>query len=62
MSPDTFRRFLKPRYSQLFDTVKSIKPDMLTYFHSDHIGDLGEAMTQSWIAGSSAVSTLTGGE
>jgi ribonuclease Z len=23
----------------------------LTHFHSDHIGDLGEAMTQSWIAG-----------
>jgi ribonuclease Z len=24
---------------------------MLTHFHSDHIGGLGEAMTQSWIAG-----------
>lgn len=24
---------------------------LLTHFHSDHIGDLGEAMTQSWIAG-----------
>jgi ribonuclease Z len=24
---------------------------MLTHFHSDHIGDLGEAITQSWIAG-----------
>jgi ribonuclease Z len=23
----------------------------LTHFHSDHIGDLGEAITQSWIAG-----------
>ena len=23
----------------------------LTHFHSDHIGDLGEAKTQSWIAG-----------
>ena len=23
----------------------------LTHFHSDHIGDLGEAATQSWIAG-----------
>jgi ribonuclease Z len=23
----------------------------LTHFHSDHIGDLGEATTQSWIAG-----------
>lgn len=27
---------------------------LLTHFHSDHIGDLGEAMTQSWIAGRSA--------
>jgi ribonuclease Z len=26
----------------------------LTHFHSDHIGDLGEAATQSWIAGRSA--------
>jgi ribonuclease Z len=24
---------------------------LLTHFHSDHIGDLGEALTQSWIAG-----------
>jgi ribonuclease Z len=24
---------------------------LLTHFHSDHVGDLGEAMTQSWIAG-----------
>lgn len=27
---------------------------LLTHFHSDHIGDLGEAVTQSWIAGRSA--------
>lgn len=27
---------------------------LLTHFHSDHIGDLGEAMTQSWIAGRAA--------
>jgi ribonuclease Z len=26
---------------------------LLTHFHSDHIGDLGEAITQSWIAGRS---------
>jgi ribonuclease Z len=26
---------------------------LLTHFHSDHIGDLGEATTQSWIAGRS---------
>lgn len=24
---------------------------LLTHYHSDHIGELGEAMTQSWIAG-----------
>jgi ribonuclease Z len=24
---------------------------LLTHFHSDHMGDLGEAVTQSWIAG-----------
>jgi uroporphyrinogen decarboxylase len=35
MSPAMFRRFLKPRYAKMFETVKSIKPDMLTYFHSD---------------------------
>ena len=27
---------------------------LLTHFHSDHIGDLGEAITQSWIAGRAA--------
>lgn len=27
---------------------------LLTHFHSDHIGDLGEAVTQSWIAGRQA--------
>jgi ribonuclease Z len=26
---------------------------LLTHFHSDHIGDLGETVTQSWIAGRS---------
>ncbi len=26
---------------------------LLTHFHSDHIGDLGETITQSWIAGRS---------
>ena len=24
---------------------------LLTHFHSDHIGDLGEAMTMSWTNG-----------
>ena len=27
----------------------------LTHFHSDHIGELGEAMTQSWLAGGRSV-------
>jgi ribonuclease Z len=27
---------------------------LLTHFHSDHIGDLGEAITQSWLAGRAA--------
>jgi len=35
MSPAAFRRFLKPRYAKMFAMVKAIKPDMLTYFHSD---------------------------
>jgi ribonuclease Z len=30
------------------DAVGSV---LLTHFHSDHIGDLGETITQSWIAG-----------
>jgi ribonuclease Z len=30
------------------DAVRTV---LLTHFHSDHIGDLGEATTQSWIAG-----------
>lgn len=30
------------------DSVSAI---LLTHLHSDHIGDLGEAITQSWIAG-----------
>jgi ribonuclease Z len=29
----------------------SLSAIMLTHFHSDHIGELGEAITQSWIAG-----------
>src|SRR5262245_17951034 len=33
------------------DAVDTI---LLTHFHSDHIGDLGEAVTQSWIAGRAA--------
>ena len=34
-SPEAFRRFLKPHYAKLFDTGTTIKPDMLTFFHSD---------------------------
>ena len=31
--------------------LASLSAVLLTHFHSDHIGDLGEAITQSWIAG-----------
>jgi ribonuclease Z len=31
--------------------LDAITTVFLTHFHSDHIGDLGEAATQSWIAG-----------
>ena len=31
--------------------IGSLSGVLLTHFHSDHIGDLGEAMTGSWIAG-----------
>ena len=31
--------------------VQNVSAVLLTHFHSDHIGDLGEAITQSWIAG-----------
>jgi ribonuclease Z len=30
---------------------QALRAVLLTHFHSDHIGELGEAMTQSWIAG-----------
>jgi ribonuclease Z len=33
---------------------------LLTHFHSDHIGDLGEAITQSWIAGRAAPLEVVG--
>ena len=29
----------------------SVSAILLTHFHSDHIGDLGEAVMQSWVAG-----------
>ncbi len=31
--------------------TSSLSAVLLTHFHSDHIGDLGEAIVQSWIAG-----------
>lgn len=31
--------------------AKDVSAILLTHFHSDHIGDLGEAITQSWLAG-----------
>jgi len=31
--------------------TSALRGVFLTHFHSDHIGDLGEATTQSWIAG-----------
>jgi ribonuclease Z len=33
---------------------------LLTHFHSDHIGDLGEVVTQSWIGGRTAPLTIYG--
>lgn len=35
---------------------------LLTHFHSDHIGGLGEALTQSWIAGRTAPLPVYGPE
>lgn len=34
--------------------IARVEAVLLTHFHSDHIGDLGEAMTQGWIAGREA--------
>ena len=31
--------------------AQAVSAILLTHFHSDHIGDLGEATTQSWLAG-----------
>lgn len=34
--------------------IGRVEAVLLTHFHSDHIGDLGEATTQGWIAGRAA--------
>jgi len=34
--------------------IGHVETVLLTHFHSDHVGDLGEAMTQGWIAGRAA--------
>lgn len=31
--------------------ISKLSGILITHFHSDHIGDLGEAITQSWLAG-----------
>ncbi|HEX8029644.1 MAG TPA: MBL fold metallo-hydrolase, partial [Vicinamibacterales bacterium] len=41
--------------------LKSIGGVMLTHFHSDHIGDLGELNLQTWAAGRSTPLTVYGG-
>jgi len=33
--------------------AQNLSAVLLTHFHSDHIGDLGEALVQSWVAGRS---------
>lgn len=40
--------------------VAELSGILLTHFHSDHIGDLGEAMTQSWIGGRRAPLSVHG--
>jgi ribonuclease Z len=41
--------------------LQSIGGVLLTHFHSDHIGDLGELNLQTWAAGRSAPLTVYGG-
>ncbi len=35
ISPDTFRRFIKPGLAKVINSAKSVKPDILVFFHSD---------------------------
>jgi ribonuclease Z len=39
---------------------QSLSAILLTHFHSDHIGDLGEALVQSWVAGRNHVINVYG--
>jgi uroporphyrinogen-III decarboxylase len=41
-SPDTWRRFFKPRMAELVSRVKAIKPDLLVAYHTD--GDVREVI------------------
>ena len=40
ISPELFRKWLKPRYVEIINAAREIKPDILTFFHSD--GDCSE--------------------
>jgi uroporphyrinogen decarboxylase len=42
ISPDTWRRFLKPRMAELIGRVKAIKPGLLVAYHTD--GDVREVI------------------
>ncbi len=33
-SPDTYRKFIKPRQKRLFDAIKEVKKDVFIFFHS----------------------------
>jgi len=35
MSPETWRKWLKPRQAAVFQTAKEIKPDIITRYHTD---------------------------
>ncbi len=34
MSPDTYRKFIKPRQKRLFDAIKEVKEDVFIFYHS----------------------------
>ena len=40
--------------------AQNLSAILLTHFHSDHIGDLGEALVQSWVAGRNHKLTVYG--